>query len=269
MHINWKDVVVEAPEPPKVIEELSTIVTDIKKERKALKRKIRTSLQKEETYKQLKLDMKKVKEELSETIVKKERKKKSTEIIEDSKEEKSRLEALALKTESLEKTIQMLKIENSRVSNMSSEKEEKLKQLVSDHKKLQVSHSNLIVENDYLRNLIEDNKPLEVFDESTTQFWPELINCVMELQDCNVSVVNIPKGITAVSALCGRNPNKLPSQSTINRMNDSRVSIASKQMKDISESENITLYSDETSKFGKPFEVFAIIDETQKSFFRS
>lgn len=37
-------------------------------------------------------------------------------------------------------------------------------------------------------------------------------------------------------------------------------------MKVISESKNLTLYSDETSKFGRSFEVFAVTDSDKNSY---
>ena len=40
-----------------------------------------------------------------------------------------------------------------------------------------------------------------------------------------------------------------------------KISLASKQIERFSDKKNLTLYSDETSKFGKSYEVFAVTDE--------
>ncbi|CAC5359985.1 unnamed protein product [Mytilus coruscus] len=45
-----------------------------------------------------------------------------------------------------------------------------------------------------------------------------------------------------------------------------KLSIATKQVEDLSKKSNLTLYSDETSKFGKSFEVFAVTDEDKNSY---
>ncbi|KAJ8307728.1 hypothetical protein KUTeg_014723 [Tegillarca granosa] len=132
---------------------------------------------------------------------------------------------------------------------------------------LKAENKELKNENDYLRNILNDNEELLVFDDSVGQFRPELVQCIMNLQDCMVSTADIGKVIkTVCSVLCSRVPNRLPSETTIHRINDMKLSVSLKQISQISEKKNLTLYSDETSKFGKSFEVFAVTDEDKTSY---
>lgn len=52
----------------------------------------------------------------------------------------------------------------------------------------------------------------------------------------------------------------------MNKISDMKLSIATKQVEDMSKKSNLTLYSDETSKLGKSFEVFAVTDEDKNSY---
>lgn len=88
----------------------------------------------------------------------------------------------------------------------------------------------------------------------------------MNLLNCNVPARNVSQVISVVSRLCGRVPNKLPSRQTVDRINDQKICVTSKQMKVISENKNLTLYFDETSKFGRSFEVFAVTDSHKNSY---
>ena len=80
----------------------------------------------------------------------------------------------------------------------------------------------------------------------------------MNLLNFNIAAANVGPVIETVCSLCKRVPNQTPSYGTVKRINDMRISISSKQMKDISEKCNLTLYCDETSKYR--FEVFAVTD---------
>jgi len=72
---------------------------------------------------------------------------------------------------------------------------------------------------------------------------------------------------TGQSYLCkSKKPNKVPSATTVNRISDMKISLASKQVEEVLNKNNLTLYSDETSKFGKSYEVFAVTDEQKNSY---
>jgi len=80
---------------------------------------------------------------------------------------------------------------------------------------------------------------------------PMKLEYVMNLQNFNVSASNIGPVIRTVCSLCKREPNKVPSYTTVNRINDMKISLASKQIEHLSDKNNLTLYSDGTFKFGK------------------
>jgi hypothetical protein len=59
---------------------------------------------------------------------------------------------------------------------------------------------------------------------------------------------------------------KLPSKSTVDRIVDSKASVSHKRIAQVLKSkENITLYSDETRKYGHTLETFAVTDAEQNS----
>ncbi|XP_063415652.1 uncharacterized protein LOC134697357 [Mytilus trossulus] len=143
---------------------------------------------------------------------------------------------------------------------------EKLEQLEQSVNTLKAKNKDLEEENDYVRNLIQDNNLLELYDETSNQFTADTIECVMNLQNNNISASKIGEVIRTVCSLCKRQPNRVPSATTVNRISDMKLSIATKQVEDLSKKSNLTLYSDETSKFGKSFEVFAVTDEDKHSY---
>ncbi|CAC5385261.1 unnamed protein product [Mytilus coruscus] len=142
----------------------------------------------------------------------------------------------------------------------------KLGKLEESVNTLKAKNKDLEEENDYVRNLIQDNNLLELYDETSNQFTADTIECVMNLQNNNISASKIREVIRTVCSLCKRQPNRVPSATTVNRISDMKLSIATKQVEDLSKKSNLTLYSDETSKFGKSFEVFAVTDEDKNSY---
>ncbi|CAG2225674.1 unnamed protein product [Mytilus edulis] len=151
----------------------------------------------------------------------------------------------------------------SKSMHVAKEKLEKLEQSVNT---LKAKNKDQEEENDYVRNLILDNNLLELYDETSNQFTADTIECVMNLQNNNISASKIGEVIRTVCSLCKRQPNRVPSATTVNRISDMKLYIATKQVEDLSKKSNLTLYSDETSKFGKSFEVFAVTDEDKNSY---
>ncbi|CAG2190073.1 unnamed protein product [Mytilus edulis] len=151
----------------------------------------------------------------------------------------------------------------SKSMHVAKEKIEKLEQSVNT---LKAKNKDQEEENDYVRNLILDNNLLELYDETSNQFTADTIECVMNLQNNNISASKIGEVIRTVCSLCKRQPNRVPSATTVNRISDMKLYIATKQVEDLSKKSNLTLYSDETSKFGKSFEVFAVTDEDKHSY---
>jgi len=131
-----------------------------------------------------------------------------------------------------------MKAKDAELQNYKIKFEDKLANTESVLNKLKVEKKNLTEENDYLRNIIQDNEILELFDETSNRFTNDTLQCVMNLQNFNVSASNIGPVIENVCLLCKRKPNKVPSYTTVNRINDTRIAVATKQMKDICERKN-------------------------------
>ncbi|KAK3094747.1 hypothetical protein FSP39_005715 [Pinctada imbricata] len=73
--------------------------------------------------------------------------------------------------------------------------------------------------------------------------------------------------IKEVMSLCGKQPNAVPSESTVNRIVDSKLAVAHKQISDVLlEKKNTTLYTDETKKYGKCIQTYVLTDEDQTSY---
>lgn len=79
---------------------------------------------------------------------------------------------------------------------------------------LKSSKKDLVEENDYLRNIISDNESIELFDYTSNRYTADSLQCVLNLQNLNVSAANIGPVIQQVCLLCKRQPNRLPSYAT-------------------------------------------------------
>ncbi|KAJ8304092.1 hypothetical protein KUTeg_017675 [Tegillarca granosa] len=134
---------------------------------------------------------------------------------------------------SKEKFMKMLKDSSESKKKSLDESIKKNEELKLNNNVLKAENKELKNENNYLRNILNDNEELLVFYDSVGQYRPELVQCIMNLQDCMVSTADI---------------------------------VSLEQISEISEKKNLTLYSDETSKFGKSFEVFAVTDEDKTSY---
>lgn len=89
-----------------------------------------------------------------------------------------------------------------------SEKVAGLEQMLNN---LKITNKDLVGEHDYWRNLIEENELLELYDEAANKFTNETVECVINLQNFNVSASNIGPVIRTICSLCKREPNKVPS----------------------------------------------------------
>ncbi|XP_033731138.1 uncharacterized protein LOC117320739 [Pecten maximus] len=102
---------------------------------------------------------------------------------------------------------------------------------------------------------------VNLFDEDSLKYTPELQTCVHTLLCNHVSTTRISPVIEACLKLVGKTPNRLPSATTINNMNVQRLVLSQKQLsEEISKKENTTIETDETSKFGTKFGVYAVRD---------
>jgi len=105
------------------------------------------------------------------------------------------------------------------------------------------------------------NNTIHLFDEITQKYKPEVQTCVHSLLDNHVSTTRVGPVIEACLKLVGKIPDRLPSATTINNMNIQRLVLAQNQLAEsISQKENTTIETDETSKFGTTFGVYAVRD---------
>ncbi|XP_062619501.1 uncharacterized protein LOC134281055 [Saccostrea cucullata] len=112
-----------------------------------------------------------------------------------------------------------------------------------------------------LHNLT-DNKVINLFDKKEKAFTPELHLCVYSLLEHNVPSTKIGPTIETCLKLAGKEPDRLPSPSTVVNMNIQRLCLAKKQLQEeLSEKINTTLHTDETSKFGIKYGGFSVRDE--------
>ncbi|CAC5376848.1 unnamed protein product [Mytilus coruscus] len=126
------------------------------------------------------------------------------------------------------------KIKDTDFSKSMHVAKEKLEKLEESVKTLKAKNKDLEEENDYVRNLIQDNNVLELYDETSNQFTADTIECVMNLQNNDISASKIGEVIRTVCSLCKRQPNRVPSATTVNRISDMKLSIATKQVEDLS-----------------------------------
>ena len=153
------------------------------------------------------------------------------------------------------------------VNDVLNENSRNMESITEENCELREENKKLLEENDYLNALLNDDKnELTTFDEERGTFSPQLTNCVMNLLNMQVASRNVSSVIEEVCKLSNCTPNRLPSRQTVDRMGDRRVSLSTKQLTTIAERENLTLYSDETSKYGRCYEVFAVSDENKTSY---
>ena len=80
----------------------------------------------------------------------------------------------------------------------------------------------------------------------------------MNLLSYGVASANVGKVIQVVWKLCGRIPNQVPARQTVDNINRQRLAVAHKQLQEtFSDAENVTLYTDETSRKGHKYTVYA------------
>lgn len=155
-----------------------------------------------------------------------------------------------------------LKLEEEINENKEDEKyrklEEKIKITEQENQELRRQLTVMEYERKVDHAIINEQQDniVKLFDDSTLKYTPELQTCVHTLLSNHVSTTRVGPVIEACLKLVGKIPDRLPSVTTINSMNIQRLILAQKQLsEEISQKE-----TDETSKFGTKFEVYAIRD---------
>ena len=139
-----------------------------------------------------------------------------------------------------------MKIKDSKITSLERSIEEN-SPLIESAKKNQENLREANVKTDYLPRLLNDAPDIELNERSTQKFKTEIVQCVMNLIELKVPVEKVGEVIREVSTLCGKNVDHLPSASTVNRIADSKVALAQKQIGTVQKGkERTTLYTDET-----------------------
>ena len=137
-----------------------------------------------------------------------------------------------------------------------------------ENSELSKSVKELDINNSYMEQLLDDNKQVDLFDESTNSFSTKTMECVMKPSHCNVAHHKIPEVIESVLELADKKPNRLPKRATIDSMISAKSVVTQKQLSNVLPSKrNLTLYTDETWKFGKTYNTYIVTDEHQSTYF--
>lgn len=88
----------------------------------------------------------------------------------------------------------------------------------------------------------------------------------MNLTSAGVSSGAVGKVIQEVSKLVGKSVDRVPSRQTVDRISVQKVAVVQKQLESLVGESDMTLYTDETSKFGKSYGVFAVTDTAKNTY---
>ena len=113
-----------------------------------------------------------------------------------------------------------------------------------------------------LSELIElKETTIPLFDLFSNSFTHDTSLCVYQLLQHHVSPNHVGPVLEACLSLTGKKANKIPSASTVNNMNIERGILAKQQLAEvITDKQNTTLHTDETSKYGDKYGAFACRD---------
>ena len=83
-------------------------------------------------------------------------------------------------------------------------------------KELQSVNKDLNINCHYLQSLINDDKEIEIYDDTNNSFIPAYRETVMKLTSLNVATANVNEVINTSLKLSGKMLSRLPSRKTIN-----------------------------------------------------
>ena len=179
----------------------------------------------------------------------------------------------------LRASIQYLNKSLNKVKDLLQQKEEKVVDLEGQVRLLrdeyvdlfdesmrdQAEAKDVLEENQWLMDVVNDNvqeEAVKLFDDDTHMYTKDLQICVYSLLENHVSAKNVGPVINNVLSLVNKKANKLPSVSTIHKMNLQRLVLSQKQIAEVvTEKPNTSIYTDETSKFGKKVMGYHVRDQ--------
>uniref|UniRef100_A0A8W8L2R4 Uncharacterized protein n=1 Tax=Magallana gigas TaxID=29159 RepID=A0A8W8L2R4_MAGGI len=165
-----------------------------------------------------------------------------------------RLDKLSpLEHESCREVIESLTSENAKLK-------EDIDTLQTEKEKTEMN--DVCEERDWLAEITGRVKDtVSFFDEQEKKYSVELRNCIYSLLQLHVSSQVCSQVIESVLSLVNIKANKLPSASTVQNMNIERLVLAQKQLSEsLPNTENLTIYTDETTKYGTKFGGYHLSD---------
>jgi len=121
----------------------------------------------------------------------------------------------------------------------------------------------------YIQQYIHYKKKMKCFrndcsfyDSDKHLCLPELHICVYELLNYNVALHNVCNVIQSVLKSVNLTADKLPSPSTVANWSVERNLLSRKHVSSLTDKENVTLFTDETSKYDHKYGTFSTRDES-------
>ena len=265
LHAKNKDLVNKLSERRSTVKQLQGKNKQINRKMSTMKRKLELSLENKDEIKRLE----KCTSSLEKNNLKNERAQKALthqkEISSNLKKCNKTLIAHVIK---LKKTNDNLTKQLSDTVSKVVETNQQIDSLHVENSELSKSVKELDINNSYMEQLLDDNKQVDLFDESTNSFSTKTMECVMKPSHCNVAHHKIPEVIESVLELADKKPNRLPKRVTIDSMISAKSVVTQKQLSNVLPSKrNLTLYTDETRKFSKTYNTYIVTDEHQSTYF--
>jgi len=101
--------------------------------------------------------------------------------------------------------------------------DEKLKQSETELNDVTKKNQELSSTISYLETLIDDQKPIELFDTVNGTYSNNIVECCINLTNHKVSTKNVRYVIEEVAKLCGKQVKNLPSRTTIDTFVDRKI----------------------------------------------
>ncbi len=185
------------------------------------------------------------------------------------------IKTLKVKCEQKNQTLKQLRSRDTYYSDKVNRLEIRCQELTELLEEKEAENTQLLQDLQNARNecreLVHRNTELEVWRDDRvintkvpdgTRYADFTRLCIYKLLNCRVSITNIPEVIETVLDFAGITCPELPKRSTISEMNIERLSLSQQQIAEkVPECENMTLYTDETTKHGDKFGTYHLSDE--------
>ena len=167
-----------------------------------------------------------------------------------------------MKVNKLNNKIELMAEQSRNLQNTFERQDTLLKDREQELQEIKMSLNDLQKQCEYLEGLLNDDKHLSFYDKNENKYSYELGQCIYSLLSLNVSAVNVAPVIENVLKMIGKSCDKLPARTKILNMNVERLILAQKQLGEVIPDKTIlTLYTDETSKFGVRYSGYHVSDQ--------